>query len=76
MKNFTRVSFLVKALISLLLICGSFQLFAGEIIITQGKTGITFSGTSYQKLDFTIQLSSIQFRDIQTPEGLFTELFV
>lgn len=76
MKNFTPGSFLNKAFFLIMLVCGSIQLFAGEIILNQGKTEITFTGSSYQKFDFTIQLSSFQFRDIQTSKGSFTELFV
>jgi hypothetical protein len=76
MKNFTSEGLFQKIFFFLMFFCLSCQVFAGEIIITQGKTGITFSGSTYQNLDFTVQLSSIQFRDIQTPEGSFTQLFV
>ena len=76
MKNFTPGGLFQKLFFLFLVFCFSLQLFAGEIILNHEKTGITFSGASYQKLDFTIQLSSIQFRDIQTPKGTFTELFI
>jgi hypothetical protein len=76
MKNLTLGSHIKKAFFLLMLVFGSFQLFAGEIILNHEKSGITFSGSSYQKLDFTLRLSSIQFQDIQTPIGSFTELLV
>jgi len=76
MKNFTPASFLKKSFFFIMLACGSLQLFAGEIILNHEKNGINFTGSSYQKLDFTIHLSSIQFRDIQTSKGSFTELLV
>jgi hypothetical protein len=76
MKIFTSPHLFRKLFLFLMVFCLSFQLFAGEIILNHEKAGITFSGSTYQKLDFTIQLSSIQFRDIQTPKGSFTELFV
>jgi hypothetical protein len=73
MQQFTPRSFFLAALFFFSL---SMQLLAGEIILSHEKTGITFTGSSYQKVDFTIQLSSIQFRDIQTSKGSFTELFI
>lgn len=76
MKKYTLVSFLKKTLFLLVFVCGSFYLFAGEIIFTREKPGITFTGSSYQKIDFTLQLSSVKFRDIQTSVGTFTELYI
>ena len=76
MKNYTLGSVIKKTLFLLVFLCASFSLFAGEIIVSQQKQGVTFTGSSYQKLDFTIQLSSVSYRDIQTSIGSFTELYI
>ena len=76
MKNFTEGSFLKKSLFLLVLIIGSLSLTAGEIIVSQQKSGITFTGSSYEKLEFTISLSSLKFRVIGTSAGSFTELYI
>ncbi len=49
---------------------------AGEITINNGKTEVKFDKGTYQSLSFTATLSTIQFRDISTSKGNFTEFFV
>jgi len=51
-------------------------LFAGEIRITEGKTELQITTNTYRQLSFKNQISSIQFRDVRTKLGDFTELFV
>jgi hypothetical protein len=76
MKQFTLRNFFLVTFFLFAAFCLSIQLFAGEIILNHEKPGITFIGSSYQKVDFTLQLSAIQFRDVQTSKGSFTELFI
>jgi hypothetical protein len=52
------------------------MLFAGEIRINNGSTEIRYTLNTYQELSFTQTLSSLQFRDVNTKLGLFTELYV
>jgi hypothetical protein len=54
----------------------SISLFAGEIKVNNGKTEVNFTSSSYEKLTVSTNLSAIQYRDIQTKLGLFTELYV
>ena len=49
---------------------------AGEIVINNGKTEISYTAGSYQQLAFTSTVSSLLFRDVQTEKGMFTELFI
>ncbi|MGE5425398.1 MAG: C25 family cysteine peptidase [Syntrophothermus sp.] len=53
----------------------SFRLFAGEIIINNGRTGVVFDKGSYQQVSFSSRLSTIQFREIATSAGIFTEFY-
>lgn len=70
--------FLMKPFFVYLLILSlfSFHAIAGEIKVNNGPTKISFSGSSYQGVSVTANLSSVQFRNIQTTQGAFTELFV
>lgn len=54
----------------------TFKVMADEIKINTGKTEIKYSVDAYNSLSFRINLSSIQFRDILTKQGHFTEFFV
>ncbi len=49
---------------------------AGEINLNNGKTGVTFPGFSYQQLMLKSTVASLQFREVETPSGTFTELFI
>jgi hypothetical protein len=51
-------------------------LFASEIRINNGTTGIQITANTYENLSFSATLSSIQYRNVQTKLGPFTELFV
>ena len=77
MKKYTKCYFFNKsAWIFAGLFFISFSLFAGEIIVNPGKTEVAFERGNYQGFAFHVTLSSLQFRDVQTREGTFTELFV
>ncbi|MDP4280679.1 MAG: C25 family cysteine peptidase [Bacteroidota bacterium] len=58
----------------LLSIC--FSVFAGEIRMNQEKTEVRFTPGKLQTLTFTSTLSSVQFREVLTSAGTFTELYV
>lgn len=51
-------------------------LFAGEIRLNDGKTEVQFTPIQNLSLTVNVSLSSLQFREIQTVNGLFTELNV
>jgi hypothetical protein len=76
MKKESTVSF--KHFISLFfaLILFSLSLYAGELKLNDGQTKISITSSSYESVSFTANLSSIQYRDILTSQGTFTELFV
>jgi hypothetical protein len=54
----------------------SLTMIGGEIVINTGKTEIKFSSDAYKSFSFRTTLSGIQFRDILTKEGPFTEFYV
>ncbi len=78
MKKRLSMRFSRKAGAGLLLfvILFSVKVFAGEIRINNGKTEVNYTENNYQKLTFTQTLSAIQFREIQTRLGSFTEFNV
>ncbi len=49
---------------------------AGEITVNSGKTELRFTSSGYQQLTLTSTLSLLQFRDVTTKKGGFTELYV
>ncbi|MCX6250088.1 MAG: C25 family cysteine peptidase [Bacteroidetes bacterium] len=67
-----------KVFLSILLctVIGLSSVYAGEIRINTGKTEINYTLNTYEKLSFTTTISAVQFRDVQTKQGLFTELFI
>ncbi|MEI6898916.1 MAG: C25 family cysteine peptidase [Bacteroidota bacterium] len=67
---------LIKSFFSFTLLFFSITLFAGEIILNNGKTGVTYGAASYQQISFNIELSTIQYQEVQTNKGPFTELIV
>lgn len=67
-------SFSIALLLSLLFF--STDSIAGEIKVNAGKTELKFLSGNYRQLSFTASISSVQFRDISTKKGEFTELFV
>jgi hypothetical protein len=75
-KIYRRSSGKVVALLLFFIVFLSFKMMAGEIKINNGKTEIKYSPDSYNNLSFRINLSSIQFRDVLTKQGAFTEFFV
>ena len=58
------------------LITVSHSVFAGELKVNDGQTKISFTASSYQSVSFTANLSAIQYRNIQTSQGIYTELFI
>jgi hypothetical protein len=54
----------------------SWTVFAGEIKINNGNTGVRFTENTYQALSFSASLSTIQYREVQTKLGIFSEIFV
>lgn len=54
----------------------SFQALAGEIKINNGKTELKLTPGNFQQMSFRSNISAIQFRDINTKKGLFTELYL
>ncbi|MCX6245522.1 MAG: C25 family cysteine peptidase [Bacteroidetes bacterium] len=78
MKKFYTRHHTAKLIISLLLgfIFFAGSVLAGEIRINDGRNEIRFSPASYQSLSFTSTIASVQYREVQTKLGLFSELFV
>ena len=54
----------------------SITLIAGEIQVTNGKTEVRFTSGQYQSLSVTSTISSMQFRDVLTNSGTFTEFYI
>jgi len=54
----------------------SINLFAGDIILNSAKTGVNYTVNSYSQLSFTSEVSALQYRDVETRSGTFTEIFV
>jgi len=69
---------LVRLFLFLLLgtICQSGSAFAGEIIVSSGKTEVKVTANTYQTLSLSATLSSIKYRNVQTKLGAFEEIFV
>jgi hypothetical protein len=55
---------------------GPAMLYSGEINLNNGKTQVSFTNISYQHLTLASTISYIQFRDVNTKAGIFTELFI
>jgi hypothetical protein len=51
-------------------------LLSGEIRTGEAKTALRLMANTYQELSFTNTVSSMQFRDVNTKLGTFTELFI
>ncbi|HNW76480.1 MAG TPA: C25 family cysteine peptidase [Bacteroidales bacterium] len=49
---------------------------SGEIRLNEGKTTFQTTRTTYGELTFSTSVAEVQFRDISTKLGLFTELYV
>lgn len=73
MKNIYKLSF-SSIIFCLLLI--PVLLNAGEIPVNNGKTEVKFGKATYQSLSFTSSVSTVQFREILTPKGSFTEFYI
>jgi len=69
-------SFLLRTAVAVILFILPVLMIAGEILITPGKTELRISTNNYQELGFRSEVSSVQFRDIQTKLGEFTELYI
>lgn len=52
------------------------SLFAGEILTSEPQTRLTYLQSGFQRVSFRNTLHSVQFREVNTPLGIFTELFV
>ncbi len=78
MKKFSTRGFFTGKAFSLLLglTLLSFTLYAGEIRVSSGKTEVRFTPGQYQSLSLTSTVSALQFRDVQTSAGTFTELYI
>lgn len=76
MSNSTTISLTKRAFLLLVVFFLSSHLFAGELTLNNGKSGVVFSNASYQGLNFTVHLSSIHYRDVVTKKGTFTEVSV
>ncbi|MCX6286768.1 MAG: C25 family cysteine peptidase [Bacteroidetes bacterium] len=70
---------LSKQLIRLILVLGFVQLssvlLAGSINIKSGNNAVNFTSVPFQSLNVTVDVSTLDFRDVQTRLGPFTELF-
>ena len=53
-----------------------FALFSGEIRLNEGKNALRITGNTYQTISFSNNVSTLQFRDVNTKLGMFTEIFV
>jgi hypothetical protein len=51
-------------------------LISGEIRLNGGKTALKVTGSTYQSVTFSNTISTLQFRDVETKLGPFTELFL
>lgn len=71
-----KVKFGFQLLCMSIILFGSLSSFAGEIRISSGKTELQFTTGNYHQLTLTNTLSAIQFRDVNTRKGEFTELYV
>jgi len=67
---------LTRCAVALMLLSTPILLFAGEIQVTSGNTEFHLTTNTYLQLSFTNHVSSVQFRDVQTKLGDFTELFI
>src|ERR1035438_9281054 len=54
----------------------TFKASAGEIIINHGQTDVKYTVNAYNSISFRTNLSKIQFRDVITKDGPFSEFFV
>ena len=53
----------------------SAELLAGSILVKPGNNTVIYTSAASQSLNITVDISRLDFRDIQTRQGLFTELF-
>jgi hypothetical protein len=60
--------------LSLILLSGT--VLAGEIRINNGSTEVRITANTYQVLSLSVSLSSLQYRNVQTKLGPFSEIFV
>ena len=68
------VRFLILLFADLIIFYGT--IFAGEIVVHKGSTGFRITSKSYQALTCSAVISEIQYRDVQTNSGTFTELLI
>ncbi|MCX6282316.1 MAG: C25 family cysteine peptidase [Bacteroidetes bacterium] len=68
----------IKHFYRLLFVLGFMQfsslLMAGSIIIKPGNNAVNYSSVPFQSVDVTVDVSTLDYRDVQTRLGLFTEL--
>ncbi len=76
--KFTRMtpSILWRSILSIALIIVSASLYSGEYVLTTGKNQVSFSGDLSNGYQTSINISRLQFRDINSKLGLFTGLFL
>jgi hypothetical protein len=66
----------LKLVLCFLVLCLTSLLHAGEIKLNNNNTEILYTSFNYQHLSIKSTISSVQFREVQSPLGTFTELFV
>ena len=70
MKN--KTSYLLTAILCII----SVTLHAGEIKTGVQQTNLVYTSTGFTKVSFQASVSSVQFREVVTNKGSFTELFI
>jgi hypothetical protein len=76
MKQISAFQNFIRILSLTLLVFSFISVRAGEIRVNNGSTKVTVSPGSYQGVSLSVTISELHYRDIQTPRGTFTELFV
>lgn len=59
--------------LSFIMLCSFVQ--AGTIVVKPGENAVNFAFVPFQSLNVTADLSTLDFRDVQTRIGTYTELF-
>ncbi len=67
---------LLRLFVFVMLAALPLTLLSGEIRLNQGKSELKITGNAYQSISFTNSIASLQYREVNTSLGLFTELFV
>ena len=67
---------LLRLIVIVMLAVLPLTLLSGEIRTSAAKTGLSITANTYQEIAFTSTVASLQFRDVNTKLGPFTELFI